>query len=50
MGALLAVLRDEENHRLEARMVAARRSLDRAMWIDAVAGTALLVLGRCSCR
>ena len=26
-------------------MVAARRSLDRAIWIDAVAGTALLVLG-----
>ena len=43
--ALLAVLRDEEDHRLEARMVAARRSLDRAIWIDAVAGTALLVLG-----
>ena len=43
--ALLADLRDDEDHRLEARMVAARRSLDRAIWIDAVAGTALLVLG-----
>ena len=41
----LADLRDEEDQGLEARMVAARRRLDRAIWIDAVAGTALLLLG-----
>ena len=42
---LLADLREEEEHGVEARMVAARRRLDRALWIDAFAGTALLLLG-----
>jgi signal transduction histidine kinase len=42
---LLVGLREQEERLLEARTVAARRRLDRAIWIDAAGGTGLLLLG-----
>lgn len=45
MRALLTALQDQEEHLLETRTVAARGMLDRAIWIDAIAGSALVMLG-----
>jgi signal transduction histidine kinase len=43
--ALLTSLHEQEDRLLEARSVVARQKLERAMWIDAVAGSGLLALG-----
>ena len=42
---LLVGLREQEDRLWEARTVAARRRLDRAIWIDAVGGSGLFLLG-----
>ena len=43
--ALLVGLREQEDRLLEVRTVAARGRLDRAIWIDAIGGSGLLLLG-----
>ncbi len=43
--ALLIALQEQEDHLLETRTLRARAMLDRAIWVDAVAGSALVALG-----